>query len=676
MPSPTRRPDDDEEIAPRSLAARLVLRAIDTIAPSDGTEAALLVMKETSIRSPAAHMRSEEHPSANPHDDLPIERPIDEPEPSRLILAPSASPAATEATSAAAPPRIDGGSKLDTDLCARLGCHITTLRLHGGGRGGGSGGGSGGYSTHRLHLRTASPPVREPQVADQSAYDDIQQQAAASPAAFWDPIAKRELHWLHPELHAWLSSTSSRSFAAAAADEEEEAQLDDSAPRWTGWHAATALPVTSSSEWTPWLSTIDATHDPLPFVKWFNGGRTNAAFNEVDRHVLSGSTALGEDQTAFAADGGHGAVETIQIRDLLVSSILAACSLTHDGGHLQHGQRLALYLPNDLRAAIWIEGAKRIGVPFVAVASGTASPSLASRLADTGASLLVTSDSLMASAEEAMRLLDEQQLQRPIGMLLPSTDEYDTEGGGAASTPPPQGWLLASECLERARQRLRSALSVDSVAGGEMSRILGENLAIAMPSDRLVPSLWTLSSPLPVDACFPLFILYTSGSTGKPKGIVHTHGGYQVGLRLTTRVCFDLRSGHDVFLVIATPGWITGQSYMIAAALLARVPSIMLEGSPVSPPDRFASTIQFHGVTVLKAGSTFLRMLMTMPGGKHSIALTAASQGAPSPPNPSSLPHTLQATRSFSSMICRAYASAPSAPSRSTRPSMHSHRRI
>ena len=244
-------------------------------------------MKETSIRSPAAHVRSEEHPSANPHDDLPIERPLDEPEPSRLILAPSASPAATEATSAAAPPRIDGGSKLDTDVCARLGCHTTTLRLHGGGRGGGSGGGSGGYSAHRLHLRTASPPIREPQVADQSAYDDIQQQAAASPAAFWDPIAKRELHWLHPELHAWLSSTSSRSFAAAAADEEEEAQLDDSAPRWTGWHAATALPVTSSSEWTPWLSTIDATHDPLPFVKWFNGGRTNAAFNEVDRHVLA-----------------------------------------------------------------------------------------------------------------------------------------------------------------------------------------------------------------------------------------------------------------------------------------------------------------------------------------------------------------------------------------------------
>ena len=59
--------------------------------------------------------------------------------------------------------------------------------------------------------------------------------------------------------------------------------------------------------------------------------------------------------------------------------------------------------------------------------------------------------------------------------------------------------------------------------------------------------------------------------------------------------------------VVATPGWITGQSYMIAAALLCRVPSVLLEGSPISPPDRFAAVITRHRATVLKAGSTFLR---------------------------------------------------------------------
>jgi len=89
--------------------------------------------------------------------------------------------------------------------------------------------------------------------------------------------------------------------------------------------------------------------------------------------------------------------------------------------------------------------------------------------------------------------------------------------------------------------------------------------------------------------------------------IVHTHGGYEIGLCQTTRVVFDPKPEHDVFFVIATPGWITGQSYMlIAAALLCRVPSVLLEGSPVSPADRFAAAIEMHHVSVLMAGSTFL----------------------------------------------------------------------
>ena len=100
---------------------------------------------------------------------------------------------------------------------------------------------------------------------------------------------------------------------------------------------------------------------------------------------------------------------------------------------------------------------------------------------------------------------------------------------------------------------------------------------------------------------------------------MHTLRGYHIGLCLTTRVVFDLQLLQDVFLVIATPGWITGQSYMIAAALLCHFPSILLDGSAVKPPQRFAETIERHHVSVLKAGSTFLRMLMTMPGSDNLL---------------------------------------------------------
>ena len=152
-------------------------------------------------------------------------------------------------------------------------------------------------------------------------------------------------------------------------------------------------------------------------------------------------------------------------------------------------------------------GAAPVAMAYVAVASGTAISSLANRLVDTGAALLLTSEALVPMVEGAFQLME---------------------------TPP--------------------------------KRLLGDAA--------LVAALWQLREPSPVDANFPLFILYTSGSTGKPKGIVHTHSGYQLGLCATSNTVFDLQAGLDVFFVIATPGSITGQSYMIAASLLCCVPSV------------------------------------------------------------------------------------------------------
>ncbi|MEM6828235.1 MAG: AMP-binding protein, partial [Pseudomonadota bacterium] len=132
-------------------------------------------------------------------------------------------------------------------------------------------------------------------------------------------------------------------------------------------------------------------------------------------------------------------------------------------------------------------------------------------------------------------------------------------------------------------------------------------------------AIWSACPPLAVDAEYPNFIIYTSGSTGKPKGVVHVHGGYASGVSSTMKAAFGADPG-DTLYVVADPGWITGQSYLIAAALLSRVTTVITEGSPVFPhAGRFASIIERYNVDVFKAGVTFLKSVMQNPENLKDI---------------------------------------------------------
>lgn len=137
---------------------------------------------------------------------------------------------------------------------------------------------------------------------------------------------------------------------------------------------------------------------------------------------------------------------------------------------------------------------------------------------------------------------------------------------------------------------------------------------VAKLSDHdLIRLTWSLVPPVPMEANQPLFIIYTSGSTGKPKGIVHCHG-YLSQVMDTMDKVFQANPSHDVLYVVADPGWITGQSYMIAGALACRIPSVITEGSPMFPhAGRFTSIIERHQVTLFKAGSTFMKSIMANP---------------------------------------------------------------
>jgi acrylyl-CoA reductase (NADPH)/3-hydroxypropionyl-CoA dehydratase/3-hydroxypropionyl-CoA synthetase len=158
-----------------------------------------------------------------------------------------------------------------------------------------------------------------------------------------------------------------------------------------------------------------------------------------------------------------------------------------------------------------------------------------------------------------------------------------------------------------------------AAARAEGFDVADEAALLQLDDRQLVAAIWASVPPEPLDSEFPLFFIYTSGSTGKPKGVVHVHGGYVSGVAHTFRIAFDAQPG-DVIYVVADPGWITGQSYMISGALTSRVTTVVAEGAPVFPGSgRFASIIERLKVTIFKAGVTFLKTVMTDPQNVQDV---------------------------------------------------------
>ena len=394
-------------------------------------------------------------------------------------------------------------------------------------------------------------------VCSRAAYASLKTQSAAS---FWGAVARRQLHWFNGGRHAWLRR--------------------DDETTWNGWRVdAHATPVHDDAPWDsdrddPWSSVcVGATESggAAGLTSWFVDARTNVAANELDLRLLEGEAAAGGEvagtHVALLLEAPEREARTVALASLVAHTLEAAGALR---GVVEAEGRAALLLPNGAAAVACIGACKRLGVTYTAIAAGAAAASVASRVLDFAPRTVITCDALRGAVDAA--LVDPLLAAHAPPEVVVVLD--DAEGGGVRETP-----------------------------------------SCAMSPADVVRQAWARGdAPRPVDASHPLFVLYTSGSTGKPKGIVHVHGGYAVGLLATSRTVVGLGSvAEDCLFVVATPGWITGQSYMIAAALLTRTPSVLLEGSPVAPPDRFAAVIARHRVSVLKAGSTFLRMLMMRP---------------------------------------------------------------
>ncbi len=237
----------------------------------------------------------------------------------------------------------------------------------------------------------------------------------------------------------------------------------------------------------------------------------------------------------------------------------------------------------------------------------------------------------VAQAIEGEATVERGQAMRGVGNALETFADLSGEALSEIRTEIARALVDSEERLERVvvvehtaqeiQMHDRDDWSADLIADARQdilaqAREAGFDLEsyddlLALEDRELVRALWASSRPVPVDAEFPLFVIFTSGSTGKPKGVVHVHGGYTAGIANTMKVSFDVVPGEDTIFVIADPGWITGQSYLVSASLTTRTTSILLEGAPVYPDaGRFSSVIERYGATVFKAGVTFLKGIM------------------------------------------------------------------
>ncbi|KAA0238060.1 MAG: acetate--CoA ligase [Armatimonadetes bacterium] len=336
---------------------------------------------------------------------------------------------------------------------------------------------------------------------------------------------------------------------------------------WEGW--------AKELDWyEPWGEVLQW---KLPYAKWFVGGKLNACFNCVDRHVASGR---GE-KTAILWEGEPGDVRAISYAELQEDVSRLANALRELG--VGKGDRVCVYLPMVPELAATMLACARIGAPHSVVFGGFSAESLYDRINDAQAKVVVTADG-------GWRRGGIVQLKRAVDQALdmgcPSVEKVLVlERAGSPGT-------------------ITNGLATPEYDAGTW--VEGRDVQW---SD-LVPRQSAVSPCEPMDSEDLLYILYTSGSTGKPKGIVHTTGGYLTGVYATTKWVFDLKDD-DVFWCTADCGWVTGHSYVVYGPLANCATAVMYEGSPDTPDkDRFWRIIERHKVTICYTAPTAIRTFM------------------------------------------------------------------
>jgi acetyl-CoA synthetase len=305
-------------------------------------------------------------------------------------------------------------------------------------------------------------------------------------------------------------------------------------------------------------------------IRWFEGGKLNVSENCVDRHLAERG-----DKVALLWEGNEpGDTQSITYRQLHQKVREAATLLRQLG--VKKGDRVAIYLPMIIEAAVCMLACTRVGAVHTVVFAGFSAEALRDRINDCGCSLLITANE---------------------GLRGSKTIPLKATADAAVNECPTVRHVLVVKRTETPCE-MRSGRDI-----WYHQAIVGLN-----GKDD--------SAPEPMESEDPMFILYTSGSTGKPKGVLHTTAGYLLYVTHTFRYVFDIQE-NDIHFCTADIGWITGHSYVLYGPLSNGATSLMFESIPTYPDaGRYWDVVERHKATIVYTAPTAIRAL-AKEGNEH-----------------------------------------------------------